>query len=330
MITPARLSLALSIALGLLLAFKLLPSEAEVAERPIDFTAPPRGKAAVAHPKDSESLRLPPPPVTEASSASPATTVPLTSVTPLVQNEAKSEPQLAPLKPSPAASPAAPAARVKPLRPKAPARKTAAASSTVVRRSVPNQTPAHTSVAAADPQTVREGRTLLRLLEHGQGPGIEIAWPAGRAGRQQLFRRFAACYGMRLALVDAEGKLFADDGARGQPWDLNLDRYSGFVRRPAGRLTSAEQRQAAAIAARHGRRGALVRVFPRRVDALLLAGLSRLVGPGYRGARTIRARYRQAAEGLSIEDVSVDGRAVSGRIVLTRAMKASCRRGGAA
>jgi hypothetical protein len=183
--------------------------------------------------------------------------------------------------------------------------------------------------AAADPHTVREGRTLLRLLEHGRGPGLEIAWPAGRAGRQQLFHRFAACFGMRLALVDADGKLFAEGGVRGQSWAPNLDRYSGFVRRPAGRLTASERRRAGAIAVHHGRRGALVRVFPRRVDALLLAGLSQLVGPGYRAARTIRARYRQVAGRLSVEDVSVDGRAVAGRIELSRAMKASCRRGGA-
>ncbi len=335
MITSARLSLALSLALALLLAFKLLPGEAEAPERPVSNSAPSRGSAAVAHPKASGSLRLPPPPVTEVANVVPPVAAPTIAVTPLVQSETEPEPQVAPLRPSPAPPPAP---SVRPLQAKAPTRMSKPMSKAPVRRPAPKDASAHpprsasvaVAAAAADPKTLREGRTLLRLLEHGEGPGIEIAWPPGRAGRQQLFRRFAACFGMRLALVDAAGKLFTDSGARGRSWDLNLDRYSGFVRRLAGRLTAAERRQAAAIATRHGRQGALVRVFPRRVDALLLGGLSRLIGPGYRGARTIRARYRQMAGGLSVEDVSVDGRAVSGRIELTRAMKASCRRGGAA
>jgi hypothetical protein len=318
-ITPARLSLAVSLVLALVLAFKLLPSEVEGPERPINQPAPPEAPAAVAHPEAS-LLRLPPPPVAEASVA----------VTALAESETEPDPQVEPLRPSPAKP--APAPSLKPLRSLAPVRRPAPKiSQTTDANASPVSPTRYRPVAvAADPQTVREGRTLLRLLEHGQGPGIEIAWPASRAGRRQLFHRFAACYGMRLALVDPDSKLFAGDGVRGKPWDLNLDRYSGFVRRPAGRLTAIERSRAAAIAARHGRRGDLVRVFPRRVDALLLGGLSRLVGPGYRGARTIRARYRLSDGGLSVEDVSVDGRAVAGRIALSRAMKASCRRGGAA
>ena len=299
MFTPARLSLAVSLLLALALTFKLWPSE--MPERQVAIPTLPEVPAAVAPPEASSSLRLPPPPV----ALTPAV------LTALVAREA--EP--------------VPAPNVRRLQPKASARRPA---SEVSQMTVAVDAPVNAPVtAAADPHTVREGRTLLRLLEHGRGPGIEIAWPAGRAGRQQLFHRFAACFGMRLALVDADGKLFAEGGVRGQSWAPNLDRYSGFVRRPAGRLTASERRRAGAIAVHHGRRGALVRVFPRRVDALLLAGLSQLVGPGYRAARTIRARYRQVAGRLSVEDVSVDGRAVAGRIELSRAMKASCRRGGA-
>ena len=299
MFTPARLSLAVSLLLALALTFKLWPSE--MPERQVAIPALPEVPAAVAPPEASSSLRLPPPPV----ALTPAV------LTALVAREA--EP--------------VPAPNVRRLQPKASARRPA---SEVSQMTAAVDAPVNAPVtAAADPHTVREGRTLLRLLEHGRGPGIEIAWPAGRAGRQQLFHRFAACFGMRLALVDADGKLFAEGGVRGQSWAPNLDRYSDFVRRPAGRLTASERRRAGAIAVHHGRRGALVRVFPRRVDALLLAGLSQLVGPGYRAARTIRARYRQVAGRLSVEDVSVDGRAVAGRIELSRAMKASCRRGGA-
>ena len=35
----------------------------------------------------------------------------------------------------------------------------------------------------ADKKVTREGRVLLKLLEHGDGPAIEIAWPAARSAK---------------------------------------------------------------------------------------------------------------------------------------------------
>jgi hypothetical protein len=171
--------------------------------------------------------------------------------------------------------------------------------------------------AAPDPAAMREGRVLLRVLEHGAGPSIEIAWPEAAATRTRLFRRFTQCFGMRVALMRG-GKLFTEAGPPGAPWAINLDRFSGFVRQPAGRLVAGEHRLSRRIRARHpGLSGAvLVRIFPRRVDALLLAGLKRIAGAAYKKDGVIRARYRLTGGHVMVADVRVDGRAAPGRIDL--------------
>ncbi|MEE8535118.1 MAG: hypothetical protein V3S45_03670, partial [Kiloniellales bacterium] len=185
-----------------------------------------------------------------------------------------------------------------------------------------------TETVTASVEVVREGRTLLRLLEHGSGPDIELAWPDSAARRARLYRRLRDCYGVRVALMDGRDRLFAARGTVGAAWDLNLDRYSGFIRRPAGRPAQGEAEAAARIRAYHGGLpGARpVRVFPRRVDALLLGGLNRIVEPGYAERRTIRARYRLDGARLLVERVEADGHALPGRIDLSAAARRACRR----
>lgn len=165
----------------------------------------------------------------------------------------------------------------------------------------------------------RQGRTLLRLLEHGQGPVIELAWPEDRAGREQLYRRLSLCHGMRTAVARADGGLFTADLPSGQPWVPDLDRYSGYMRATAGAMPAAEQTAASDIRARHGlpAEAATVRLFPRRMDAELLGGLRALIGPDYRTSRTIHGRYVLSGKGVLVRDLSADGRAVAGLIALS-------------
>lgn len=178
-----------------------------------------------------------------------------------------------------------------------------------------------------DETVLAEGRPLLRILEHGSGPVIEIAWPDGNAMRERLYETFTACFGMRVALMDRDGALYAAEGRAGEPWAVNLDHYSGFVRQPAGRLARAERGEAERALANHGGglRASPVRLFPRRVDALLLGGLYRVVGKGYRGAASIRATYGLDGRRVFVTGVSVDGRPLAGRIDLSLASLARCR-----
>jgi len=176
------------------------------------------------------------------------------------------------------------------------------------------------------PTVEAEGRVLLRILEHGSGPEIEIAWPVSAIQRRALYRLFEACYGMEIAVIDSGGRLYNHTGEAGRPWRLNMDRYSGFVRQPSGRLTLDEKDGIARIRAFHGdlRPAENVRLFPRRLDALLLGGLKALVGESYASAATIRAHYRRDGDMVLVEGIRLDDQPILGRIDLSKAGR-SCR-----
>lgn len=129
---------------------------------------------------------------------------------------------------------------------------------------------------------------------------------------------------MRIAVIDTRGRLFDGQSDPGQPWAINTDRFSGFIRQSMGRVPTDEHRAVQRIRVRHGlASGSAVRIFPRRADALLLGGLSRLV-PDYRKAKRIQARYTLAANQIEINAIRVDGTPVAGAIDLTRAARRGC------
>ncbi|MBT4691406.1 MAG: hypothetical protein HOK21_09715 [Rhodospirillaceae bacterium] len=171
-------------------------------------------------------------------------------------------------------------------------------------------TPAKTDTA--------HGRVLLRLLEHGRGPAIELAWPGDAAERARLYRRFRECFGMRVALRDRTGDLFVAGNPAGQAWHPNNDLYSGFARQPTGRLVPAERDDLNTIARRHGisSYSPAMRIFPRAVDAQLLDGLQQILADGYKKAGAIRARYYLAKGAIQVRDIQVDGHNVAGSILL--------------
>ena len=172
--------------------------------------------------------------------------------------------------------------------------------------------------------TRREGRTLLRLLEHGKGPTIEIAWPDNEGIRDRLYRKFRECFGMRNAVMTAEGRLYGETGPSGTPWAINLDRYSGFVRHPAGRTITAERARARDISARHGIDGRSVRVFPRNVDAVILGGLQQVIGGAYKNAKTITATYTKRRGRLVLGTVRVNGRPRKGAVDISVVKRRGC------
>ena len=165
----------------------------------------------------------------------------------------------------------------------------------------------------------KEGRTLLRLLEHGSGPEIEIAWPDGSSARSSLYHLLRSCYGMRTALMDTSGALYVTDGGRN--WRPDMDRLSGFVRQPSGALTFAENKEAEGIRRRHrlGSDTTIIRLFPRRVDAVLLGGMQSLLGGRYQNAKLIHASYRHNGSRLFIDNITADGAIVRGRITFPAA-----------
>jgi hypothetical protein len=189
------------------------------------------------------------------------------------------------------------------------------------------QNPAPQTVGTTDTTPLMErGRPLLRLLEYGDGPSIDIAWPYNSRGRKALFQSFTDCYGMRLALMDSNGDLYSDLNPSG-PWQINRDRYSGFVRQSGALGTTSERAWSRRILNRHPRAAgsATIRIFPRAMDALLIGGLAHLLGDGYRATKSIGARYLQTGNTILIDDILADGLPVAGRIDLTAAGSRHCR-----
>jgi hypothetical protein len=178
--------------------------------------------------------------------------------------------------------------------------------------------PAPAASAPPIAQGAASGRLLLRQLEQGKGPAIDIAWPVDVRQRQSLHERLLRCYGMKLAVLDREGRLFDAESAPGKPWEINLDRYSGFVRQVDGFLVAKDGALADLIRARHRlpADAMLVSLFPRAVDAALLAGLSRISGYDYDAAKSIRAAYAFAGRKVAVETVQVDGFSFEGAVVL--------------
>ena len=132
---------------------------------------------------------------------------------------------------------------------------------------------------------------------------------------------------MQAILMDGAGNLYAATGERGRKWEINLDRYSGFVRQPAGFIASEERASAEAIRRYHGfgRNQGVVRVFPRQVDSVLLGGLQQVLGENYRHTKRIRASYRQDGRTLYVEGIEADGMRVDGRIAFNPKRGSGCR-----
>lgn len=196
----------------------------------------------------------------------------------------------------------------------------------------PAKTPAapmiHVDAAPAPPKPIAEkevateGRVLLRMFEQGAGPSVEIRWPSQAAERDRLYDAFTQCLGMKVGLLDDQGHVYLGEGPRQQAMAINLDKYSGFVRRPEGAIATDEQREIARIRGYHGMSAPPARMFPRRVDAYLLGGLRTAVGDQYLKMKSVRAAYRLNGRRVMIESITADGRAVDGIIDLSTV--ASC------
>lgn len=337
-----RASILLTLVLAGVLAAKMVDAPPPVVKAAVEDTKPDLPEPKPKPNPQSVVLPAPPAPAAEepiVAAAAPVVT-PLQPTPPEPSQTAPTRPNIKPLPTTKIEVGVAhniDASSIEPLRPAprvaAPSLETPDKVTPQVRQrpvEVIRQTPAPTkSRPAKHPgaKAAATGRVLLRVLEHGEGPAIEIAWPQSAAERAALADHLRQCYGMRLALMDGAGALYTGKSPRGAPWTPNLDLYSGFVRRTSGRLPGIERRLAGDIRRRHGRTGATVHIFPRRVDALLLGGLQSLAGARYQSSSSIQAHYNLVGGELTVGNLRVDGQTVAGTINLSAAEH--CRGGSA-
>ena len=159
------------------------------------------------------------------------------------------------------------------------------------------------------------GRALLRKLEAGDGPSIEIAWPETSREREALYRSFVKCHGMVTAILVSEGHLYRANETPGQSWRPNHDIFSQYAHESSGGLTPTEQILMDRIRRHHGLAGGVsVRLFPRDADALLLAGLHGVAGEALTRGENLYARYEISKGKIEIRDIRVGFRLMPGRI----------------
>ena len=153
-----------------------------------------------------------------------------------------------------------------------------------------------------------KGRPLLRLMEYGQGSAVNIAWPANSSAMTRLYDELNRCYGME-SLVIHQGRLYNRAGL----FEPNQDRYSSFMREVQGQIPPRESEFLRKIPVS----GAPVRLFPRRVDAMLLGGLHHLLGQEAMEGHHISGTYSLSQNRLLVTDLRLDGVQVEGSVDLT-------------
>jgi hypothetical protein len=172
------------------------------------------------------------------------------------------------------------------------------------------------AVVQVDAKAERKGRPLLRLLEHGKGPDLQIGWPASSTERDRLYRLLRSCHAMRPAIMRGDA-LYIEGGRSGGRWAPNMDRYSGFVRSPDGELQVVERDLLNTVRRQHGIAGGKpMRLFPRRFDAMLLGGLDRLMGGAYANTGSIQANYGIEGGQVVVSNLVADGRRIEGSITI--------------
>lgn len=123
---------------------------------------------------------------------------------------------------------------------------------------------------------ITRGYQQLKQIEDGSLPAIDIQWPQNQTTQRQLQEYFTKA-GVQMALLDNRNRLWRVSDAPGKTWQPDLKRYSGIIR--AVRVQSNSQAATAELMRRiktkHKVSGVaqLVTVFPRRLDAQLLASI---------------------------------------------------------
>ena len=156
--------------------------------------------------------------------------------------------------------------------------------------------------------TLEKGRVLLKKLEYGKGPQVEVSWPKELAQKQELYSVFTKCFGMKTAGLNSSNQLFVKSSGGNRALTLNMDTTSGFIREIHGDISRGERDEIIQIEQKHPYQTfeSFVRIFPRHVDASLLQGLHLVLGDVFSKAKQINASYRLNGYDVEVSQISAD------------------------
>ena len=307
-------SLALSLSVILFIAVSALFINIFIAEPPIEKKSPQTAKLKriLDKPtiKPTRNIQLPPPPVSIIQPKASKPFKPLV-ITPDTTTQEKLK--LPPLK---AIKPKLENSKSKTLR----------ASNKSIIKKTRRKSPTHPNlISQNENDTVANGRVLLRQLENGNGPEIQIAWPDQTRLKEKIYDILNKCYGMQTALMNSKDELFHSAGPSGVRWAINMDKMSGFIREVSGRIPQAEHLHVRRINQKHPNENFIstIRIFPRVVDAHLLMNLRSLAGENYSTSKNISAAYGLKNKSILIKHVRLDGKEL-GRAFMLPSIKNRC------
>ena len=155
---------------------------------------------------------------------------------------------------------------------------------------------------------LEKGRVLLKKLEYGKGPQVEVSWPKELAQKQVLYSVFTKCFGMKTAGLNSSNQLFVKSSGGNRALTLNMDTTSGFIREIHGDISRGERDEIIQIEQKHPYQTfeSFVRIFPRHVDASLLQGLHLVLGDVFSKAKQINASYRLNGYDVEVSEISAD------------------------
>lgn len=236
-------SVVTSVGLLIAAAGSSLESRSPCAPNP-ETATPTRQEQA--RPLRMASVSLPPPPllVQPAATASPATRP--RPVAPVKKPDQSMSAERDTVAVAPARSPV-------PRVSKVPVSKTPVSKAPVFPGSM-NHSSTSSRPLVADQEREIEGPPLLRMLEHGKGPVVEIAWPEHRVARAKLYELLRRCHGLETVLL--RGQEILMNSANGGPETFDTDRHSGFLRAVMGESPRRETEILAALKSQHGGEGA--------------------------------------------------------------------------
>ena len=165
-----------------------------------------------------------------------------------------------------------------------------------------------------------KGRVLLKKLEYGKGPQVEVSWPKDLAQKQELYSVFTKCFGMKTAGLNSSNQLFVKSSGGNRALTLNMDTTSGFIREIHGDISGGERGEIIRIEQKHPYQTfeSFVRIFPRHVDASLLQGLHLVLGDVFPEAKQIKASYRLNGYHVEVFEISADTQMFPGSFHLRR------------
>lgn len=181
------------------------------------------------------------------------------------------------------------------------------------------------SMAVQKPSTIQVNLSsddmaiARRQIDMGEeAPSLEFLWPANQSSHRQIYHTLTQCLGMIVGHIDHKGQVAVPSGQASRRFNREI--HSPLLRSFEQPITAQEVNLLAGL--RHNIKGGkFIRIFRKNTDIRLLARLRNMT-QNKKNMRhqnisgQIKAEYLLAHDGLFLDQVTHNGKPLTGRIRL--------------